>query len=134
MAIKLVPSHFKDFGKEGDFEWMIKQPKYANHFFIFQDTTAGAETRGKGADCVRGHERAYGIVVADPGRGFKELDEKKKAVIDAAVEHIRQVCKKKGYTCIQYPANDNGGFAASRFGELEKVSNYVTDRLKSISG
>jgi hypothetical protein len=134
-------------GKVGDFEWMIKQPKYARSLFIFNDNEtqfnafhANQPTglyAGGGNAVVRPfqggpHPRAAGIPTGD-GAGYQHLSAHVKGVIDQALDYIENLLKSGRYNEIVFCTDPTGQtIGTGIFNTADAVKNYIFQGLMGI--
>lgn len=143
---------FSGANKDGDFNWMARQPQYADTLFIFNDNAEqflqhlAAPTDRNGPGCTPGGgnavirplqcqtpPRALGIPTGAYGMGFDTLDNTAKELIDQAIANIEQVVRQYGYKRIIYSAQDASGMLGTGIFRVgTDVKQYITDRLKAL--
>ena len=147
MQIRKNPSVYTGAGKVGDFEWMIKQPKYARSLFIFNDNETQFKAfhanqptglhAGGGNAVVRpfqggSHPRAAGIPTGDGG-GYQHLDAHVKGVIDQALDYIKNLLKSGRYNEIVFCTDSTGQtIGTGIFNTAPAVKNYIFQGLMEI--
>jgi hypothetical protein len=122
MKIRKVKSVFTRPETEGDFAWMIEQPKYARSLFIFNDNETQFKAfhanepnglhAGGGNAIIRPfqrgvHPRASGIPTGDGG-GYQHLDAHVMGVIDEALEYIKNLLESGRYDEIVFCTDPTG--------------------------
>ena len=147
MQIRKNPSVYTGAGKVGDFEWMIKQPKYARSLFIFNDNETQFKAfhanqptglhAGGGNAVVRpfqggSHPRAAGIPTGD-GVGYQHLSAHVKGVIDQAIDYIKNLLKSGRYNEIVFCTDPTGQTFGSGIYIIDNaVKDYVFFELMGI--
>ena len=148
--VEVIGSQFRGAGQDGDFGWMITQPRYAHAFFIFNDNetqwAAHRDNPNNAQGCARGGgnavsrpfqcetpPRALGIPTGDSGEGYPALSDRVKTVIDAAVVSIAEAVAEHGYTEIYYSSNGRGGLGTSIFAPAPDVTDYIMEKLHGLA-
>ena len=147
MQIRKNPSVYTGAGKVGDFEWMIKQPKYARSLFIFNDNETQFKAfhanqptglhAGGGNAVVRpfqggSHPRAAGIPTGD-GVGYQHLSAHVKGVIDQAIDYIKNLLKSGRYNEIVFCTDSTGQTIGSGIYDIAPaVKNYIFQGLMGL--
>ena len=147
MQIRKNPSVYTGAGKVGDFEWMIKQPKYARSLFIFNDNEtqfkafhanqSGGLSAGGGNAVIRplqggANPRAAGIPTGD-GAGYLALDSHVKGVIDQALLYIKNLLKSGRYNEIVFCTDPTGQTIGSGIYDIDPaVKNYIFQGLMGL--
>ena len=147
MKIQKVKSVFTSPETEGDFAWMIEQPKYAQSLFIFNDNEtqfnafhANQPTglyAGGGNAVVRpfqggSHPRAAGIPTGD-GAGYQHLSAHVKGIIDQALDYIENLLKSGRYNEIVFCTDPTGQtIGTGIFNTAPAVTNYIFQGLMGI--
>lgn len=144
--LKIIPSQFSGGGKEGDFGWMITQPKYANTFFIFNDNetefkihqsnpkdSSGCQVGGGNA-VIRPYQchtppKAGGIPT---GPNFTGLTSDVQTMIDSAMTTIKAGIKAGGYDSVVYSSDGHGGLGTSIFSVPDDVKNYIVSQINAL--
>lgn len=111
-AIRVTASVFRGTGREGDFSWMIEQPRYERSLFVFNDSEDRFEAfmtgiaRGGGNAVIRPYQawrpRAAGVPT---GPGYDALDAHARKVIDRAIGRIRELLQTGWYDEVVYSAS-----------------------------
>lgn len=148
MRPQIIPSSFRGGGKEGDFSWMIKNPKYDDSMFIFNENVESFKKKDKHAGGGNAVIRPY--VYSNPVRaigiptgyvstrsnkhhgGFKSLDSEAKEIIDEAFDKAIEVIKKNRPKRIFYSAKKDGSLGSSIFQINDDVIKYITRRIKDL--
>ena len=122
MGIQKVKSVFTSSETEGDFAWMIEQPKYAQALFIFNDNETQFKAfhanepnglyAGGGNAIIRpfqagAHPRAAGIPTGDGG-GYQHLNAHVKGIIDEAIAYIKKLLESGRYDEIVFCTDSTG--------------------------
>jgi hypothetical protein len=147
MQIQKKLSVFTESGKDGDFEWMIKQDEYARSLFIFNDNETqfkafhanqtGGLSAGGGNAVIRpfqggAHPRAAGIPTGDGG-GYQHLDAHVMGVIDEALEYIKNLLESGRYNEIVFCTDPTGQTIGSGIHDIAPaVKNYIFQGLMGI--
>ena len=134
-------------GKDGDFEWMIKQDEYARSLFIFNDNETQfkafhanqpAGLSGGGGNAVirpfqgGAHPRAAGIPTGD-GAGYQHLSAHVKGVIDEALFYIESLLKSGRYNEIVFCTDSTGQTIGSGIYDIDHaVKNYIFQGLMGL--
>ena len=147
MKIRKVKSVFTRPETEGDFAWMIDQPKYARSLFIFNDNETQFKafhakepkglSAGGGNAIIRpyqagAHPRAAGIPTGD-GTGYLVLDNHVKGVIDQAINYIKKLLASGNYNEIVFCTDQAGGtLGAGIYSIACEVKDYIFRELMEI--
>ena len=147
MKIRKVKSVFTRPETEGDFAWMIEQPKYARSLFIFNDNETQFKAfhanqptglhAGGGNAVVRpfqggSHPRAAGIPTGD-GAGYQHLSAHVKGVIDEALGYIKNLLKSGRYNEIVFCTDSTGQTIGSGIYDIAPaVKNYIFQGLMGL--
>ena len=148
MQIRKNPSVYTEAGKVGDFEWMIKQPKYARSLFIFNDNETQfkafhanqpAGLSGGGGNAVirpfqgGAHPHAAGIPTGDGGEGYQQLNAHVMGVIDEALGYIKNLLKSGRYNEIVFSTDSTGQTMGSGIHDIAPdVKNYIFQGLMGL--
>ncbi|MDZ7576627.1 MAG: hypothetical protein U0904_00390 [Candidatus Nanopelagicales bacterium] len=149
---QLVPSIFAGPGRDGDFAWMIKQPRFSDAFFLFNDDegrfahhrqnvgTQHTCPRGAGNAVIRPYQcrrppRAAGIPTGARGRGYSALTPEVERVIDEAVAAAVTGALASGAQRVFYSAADSTGrLGTGIFQVAPEVKEHIVQRLRSAFG
>ena len=146
---KLVPSIFKYFGMDGDFEWMIKQPEYQYSLFIFNDNQESflkkSCEKGGGNAVIRPYQcqnppRCVGIPTGSlKVGGYKNLEEivtpsgtKCYEIIDKSLEKVMELIYTGRYKQVIYSSDGKGGIGTGIFKVGRDVKKYIIQGLKEV--
>jgi hypothetical protein len=146
---QVIGSQFAGAGRDGDFAWMIEQDAYADALFVFNDNEeafrAYERDRTGGAGCSRGGgnavirpyrcadpPRAAGVPTGAQGRGYGELTDAVKGVIDDAFAVIEELLASGRYARVFYSADAQGGLGTGIFTVAGDVKAYIVDRLRAL--
>mgnify|MGYP004235781955 CR=1 FL=1 len=154
MTVVLIPSVFSAPGRDGDFSWMVRQPRWANTLFVFNDNesqsqafladvasgavspTSAACQAGGGNAVVRPFQcrqppRAAGVPT---GPGYASLTEHAGRWIDAAIAHIDAVLASGEYAEVVYSASrtDPSVLGHGIFEVGDEVLRYIPARLAQV--
>lgn len=139
----VTPTSYRGNGKEGDFSWMSKQPKYKDSLFVFNDNEeqyiSKSCSAGGGNAVVRPLQcqnppRALGVPTGSfKGKGYKSLTPQAKKLIDESIERIRDSIRKYRYDRIIYSVNKDGYIGTGIFNVGDDVRKYITTKLQSLS-
>ena len=144
--LKIIPSVYSGDGKDGDFGWMIKQPKYAKTFFIFNDNVTEFEAHqndpaspsgcgvGGGNAVIRPYQcqtppKAGGIPT---GPNFSGLSPDVKNMIDTAISSIKKGIIQGNYDSVVFSSDGHGGLGTSIFKVPEDVKTYIVDQINKL--
>lgn len=147
MKIRKAKSVFTRPGAEGDFAWMLEQPKYARSLFIFNDNETQFKafhanqsrglSAGGGNAVIRpfqggANPRAAGIPTGD-GAGYLVLDAHVKGVIDQALDYIKNLLKSGRYNEIVFCTDPTGQTIGSGIYDIAPaVKNYIFQGLMEL--
>jgi len=147
MKIRKAKSVFTRPGTEGDFAWMIEQPKYARSMFIFNDNETqfkafhanepNGVSAGGGNAIIRpfqagAHPRAAGIPTGDGG-GYQHLNAHVKGIIDEAIAYIKKLLESGRYDEIVLCTDSTGQtIGTGIFNTAPAVKNYIFQGLMGI--
>lgn len=147
MKIRKVKSVFTRPETEGDFAWMIEQPKYAQSLFIFNDNETQFKafhakdpnglSAGGGNAIIRpyqagAHPRAAGIPTGD-GTGYLVLDSHVKGVINQAINYIKKLLASGNYNEIVFCTDQAGEtLGAGIYSIACEVKDYIFRELMEI--
>lgn len=138
-GVTLVPSVFTRRGQDGDFNWMIRQPQYRTHFFIYndnQEAMLSQSSRAGGGNAIirpfraASPPRAWGIPTGSRGQGYPSLNDTARGHIDTAINRIVALCREHGYTHVHYSANRDGSLGTAIFAPHPSVTAYILRRLQ----
>lgn len=135
----------------GDFNWMIRDPKYQDSLFIFNDVQdaflafinnvnnppPGACNSGGGNSIIRPFQcanppRAAGIPTGVPRQGYQNL-ETARPFIDRAIARIRQLVETQRYDRVFYSTEaDEYTLGTAGLRVSPDVKNYIVTQLRSI--
>jgi hypothetical protein len=143
--LEIIPSMFKGSNQEGDFLWMIEQPKYEKALFLFNDNIEHhfSYRKGAGNAVIRTYNKynlnlkipkSAGIPTGSIGKGgFKSLTEDVKTKIDQAFDEIYELIKLYKYEKIIYSAQENGKLGTSIFYVSSDVIDYITQKIHELT-
>lgn len=136
---------FKKLNEYGDFNWMIKQKKYSDVLFIYNDDIENKESykKGRGNAIIRPYNK-YNTNIEKPRSagiptgslklgGFKELNDKTKQIIDDAIQIINDIILKYNYNTVMYSGKKDGTIGSNIFEISEDVKEYITQNIKKLS-
>ena len=148
VQIRKKLSVFTGKGKDGDFEWMIKQDEYARSLFIFNDNETQfkafhanqpAGLSGGGGNAVirpfqgGAHPHAAGIPTGDGGEGYQQLNAHVMGVIDEALGYIKNLLKSGRYNEIVFSTDSTGQTMGSGIHDIAPaVKNYIFQGLMGL--
>lgn len=149
--MELIGVKFKRPGEYGDFRWMIGRDEYADSLFVFNDNEEQfrlhrrvphppeACAPGGGNAVIRPYQcrvppRAAGIPTGAGGRGYVEVSEHVKKVLDTAVEDIGQLLETGHYKRVFYSSDGAGGLGTGIFSVAKEVKAYVVEVLRKCVG
>ena len=113
---EIIPIKYEGDGKYGDYNWMIKQPKYQHSLFIFND---GEElfinqdcSVGGGNAIIRPYrcnnpQRAVGIPTGNHKGGYLSLTDRAKKYIDQALLKAKKLIQTKHYNKVFFNVDKN---------------------------
>ena len=144
--LKIIPSVFHGDGQDGDFGWMIKQEKYKDAFFIFNDNRSQFEAHVKDGSGITGCSAGGGNAVIRPyqcqtppkaggiptGPGFSGLTTEVQSMIDQSIEEIKKGIKAGSYSTVVYSSNGHGGLGTSIFHVPDDVKKYIVENILSL--
>ncbi len=139
---ELIPVEFKGLGKEGDFTYMIKEPRYKDALFIFNENEEAFLSEfkkgTKGNAAIRPYRytdpvRAIGIPTGHRyrfyGEGYKSLTNRNKMIIDTAIIELRELLSTRRYNKVFYSADHYGNLGTSIFEVGDEVKDYILKEL-----
>jgi len=142
--MQVVGIIFTEIDCYGDFNWMIKQKKYENCLFLFNDNLEHHFTDRKGAGnaIIRKYNqysnlekpRSYGIPTGTLKEGgFGELSLEVKFIIDKCFEDLKKIIKKYNYDTIIFSRDKNSNkLGTSIFEVNKKVIDYITEKIYNL--
>lgn len=148
--MQVIGSVFSRGGRDGDFNWMIDRPEYADALFIFNDNEeqfrahcdnprdAYGCSSGGGNAAIRPYQckeppRAAGIPTGVDGKGYGKLTGEVRAVIDRAIANIRGLIASGRYSRVIYSAADaSGQLGTGIFKVATDVKQYIVEQLQSL--
>lgn len=151
--IEVIKSKFHGAGKEGDFAWMIEQPRYGSTLFIFNDNERqfythfnGGEhtcTEGGGNAKIRAYQclpvpRAIGIPTGtyEPGihfKGYSALDEHVHRVLNDAFGQIETLLATGHYDSLAFSWNPETKFGGEIFKTAQVVRDHIVEMILATS-
>lgn len=145
MVLAVIPIQFKELHDYGDFNFMIKLEQYNDSLFIFNDNIEEhcSAKRGAGNAVIRPFNK-YGLFKDYPrsagiptgsykDRGFKNLNDNNKNIIDGAFEEIHELIKKYNYKRIFYSSEKDSDLVGTSLFEVDKeVLEYITNKIKNL--
>lgn len=151
--MQVIGSLFEGAGKEGDFGWMLTQPRYDDALFVFNDNEEQFQAflddqtpgnfgcrAGAGNAEIRPYRcqsppRAAGVPTGGSGSGYSELTPEAKRVIDRAFDVIDELLVSVRYQRVFYSAASAAGdLGTGTFEVGDDVKRYIVDRLQALSG
>ena len=130
--------------KEGDFYWMIKQDKYKDILFIFNDNEEYHHTncRGAGNAVIRKYNkyntklnipRSAGIPTGTlEDGGYQELNDHVKKQVEDSIQEIKEIITIYKYTKICYSSEKDGILGTGIFSVNKEVLKFITDKIKDL--
>ena len=138
-SIELIPSVFEGRGKDGDFEWMIKNRSQDGVLYIYQDGEHRIEAGYKnpsnnGSAVIRpyaflDHPLAFGIPTGDRNGGYEFLTDHVKDVTSNAMGRLRKLLSTEKYSKVYYSAGQDGNIGMGNFRIGLDVRAYITSQL-----
>jgi hypothetical protein len=146
MTIEVIGSVYTGKDKDGDFNWMIQQPQYADALFVFNDneqqytlhhdhpTAKAGCSAGGGNAIIRPYQcqtppRASGVPT---GPDYDTLTPQIQAIIDQAVATVGDIAVANNYSRIFYSADANGNLGTGIFVVGDDVKAYIVTSLKAL--
>jgi hypothetical protein len=148
--VELVGSIFKDRGERGDFGWMLRQPRYEDALFMFNDNEEEFRAHqahvpgsqmcqpGGGNAIIRPYQcqlpqRAAGIPTGSHGVGYGQLDNHVRRVIDEAVGVVASLLASGQFRRVIYSAsNESGDLGTGIFRVRPEVRAYIVEGLRRV--
>ena len=149
--MEVIGATFEQPGRYGDFAWMIRSQDYDDALFVFNDNESQFRafrddpragpgcSPGGGNAVIRPYRcqkppRAAGIPTGDHG-GYPRLDESARAVIDEAVDVIRDLLATGRYRRVFYSASrgDPELLGTGIFEVGDDVRRYVVEQLRALA-
>lgn len=146
MTFKVIGSVFHGGHRDGDFNWMIKQTKYDDALFVFNDneqqyilhrddpTNSDGCSEGGGNGVIRPWQcktppRAAGVPT---GPGYAKLNSHITQLIDEAVATVAKVATDNNTTRIFFSADSHGHLGTGIFQVGDDVKAYIVKKLKAL--
>jgi hypothetical protein len=146
MTFKVIGSIFHGGHKDGDFNWMIKQTKYDDALFVFNDnegqyilhrddpTNSGGCSEGAGNGIIRPWQcvtppRAAGVPT---GPNYAKLNPHITQLIDEAVATVAKVATDNNTKRIFFSADSHGHLGTGTFNVGSDVKAYIVKKLKAL--
>jgi hypothetical protein len=146
----VIGSIYEGRGRDGDFTWMIEQRDYADALFVFNDNEEQFRAHRQDPDdprgCVRGGGnaairpyqcvepvRAAGIPTGVNRRGYQQLSDSVREVIDEAVAGIRGLLASGLYVRTFYSADATGNLGSGIFVIGDDVKTYIVEQLWALA-
>jgi hypothetical protein len=136
--ISLVGIAFRARRCDGDFAWMLHQPRHANSLFVFNDNVQDHATaiRGRGSAIVRpfnaigrGGDRPRSVGIATgfsvQSGGFKALTPTVRELLDEHLDELRAVLARHTYDTVYFAADADGHFTCRLFAVHPEVLAYI---------
>lgn len=149
MNIRKLKSVFEEVGEDGDFGWMIEQPRYARSLFIFNDNESqfnafhkgspSGVSPGAGNAIIRPFQgakpqRAAGIPTGDSGEGYSQLSPQVTQVIEQAIMYIKQLLASGDYDEVVFSYDSkNDTLGCGIFEAHPTVRKYIFDAIMALS-
>ncbi|MEM7060059.1 MAG: hypothetical protein AAF557_20955 [Pseudomonadota bacterium] len=155
--VTVIGSVYQGPDQDGDFGWMIKQPKYSDAFFIFNDNqteflahqnhpNAGPDgpgcNMGGGNAVIRPYQckippQAGGIPTGEygipGGPGYPALTEEVKGYIKQAIASIKQAVEDNNYSKVIFSSDGHGGLGHGIFDPCEAVKDYIVQEINNLA-
>jgi len=145
MNIIIYGTHYIKKDTFGDFNWMCNQVEYNDSLFIFNDNEENHNTNnyGIGNAIIRKYNK-YNKTLSKPksagictgtlkNKGYKELLEYNKNLIDNNIDEIKQLIEKYKYKDIYYSVGKNNKLGTSIFKVGEDVIDYINEQICKLS-
>ena len=148
--IHIVPSVYKGFGQDGDFDAMIHKHEYVDALFVFNDNEEqwkahlsgihSACFKGGGNAIIRPYQdktppRAVGIPTGHAmvkGSGYESLTPEVKAVLDRALGVVRDLVDTGRYDKLVYSSDGHDSLGTGIFKVGQDVKDYIVVRLHGL--
>jgi hypothetical protein len=139
--MEIIANVYKKSGEEGDFGWMIKQEKYQDYLFIFNDNEEyhDSNCRGAGNAVIRKYNkfnkklvrpRSAGIPTGTlEDGGYTELTPYVKSIVKNSIEEIKEIIQLYGYKKICYSSEKDGILGTGIFRVNRDVLVYITKKI-----
>lgn len=142
--VEIIGIKFSKINTYGDFNWMCKQEQYTGSLFIFNDNEECRQNckRGAGNAIMRQYNKHSNLLIPRSAGiptgtlragGYSELTEHAKKQIDDSILEIRELIEKHEYSKIYYSSEINGKLGTGIFTVDDKVLNYITLQIFSLS-
>jgi hypothetical protein len=153
VAIEVIKSRFTKTGQEGDFAWMIEQPRYSRTLFLFNDNegefyahlNGGPHTCGIGGGnaVIRPYQckatpRAVGIPTGTYASGphyggYTRLDDHVRSVLDDSFGQIGRLLASGNYDAIAFSWDDATKFGGHIFKTAQEVRDEIVARILAVA-
>lgn len=146
--VKIIGIIYKNRNEFGDFNFMINSGEYENCLFIYNDNEENYYNKtcykGKGNAIIRMYnkyseykENPYSAGIPTGSlkyKGYNELNERNKKIIDDCIDDIQEIIKKNNKKTIYYSVNDkNGILGTNLFNVNNTVLEYITYKIFDLS-
>lgn len=144
--IEVIGVVFDGHGKDGDFEWMIRQPEHDDTLFIFNDNEeqfamylAGipCDYAGIGNSAVRPYRaegRAAGIPTGSLANGgYTELSPALDLLLDEAFRRIEQLLASGRFKRVVYSSDGQGSLGTGTFKVGPAVLGWIMGCLAGLA-
>ena len=147
--IRILKSRFVGVGQEGDFEWMIRQPRHARTLFVFNDNEDEfyEHLRGGAHVCMPGggnavirpwqcsaEPRATGVPTGTyqagiHRSGYSCLDARVRAAIGDALAQIERLLASGRFDTLAFSWDDETKLGGRIFNTAQPVRDFIVDQL-----
>ena len=145
MNIQIYGTQYTKKNMFGDFKWMCEQKEYEDSLFIFNDNEEYHNTNGYGiGNAIIRKYNKYNKTLSKPksagictgtfkNKGYKELLEFNKNIIDNNIDEIKKLLEKYKYKDIYYSVGKNNKLGTSIFKVGEDIIDYIDDQICKLS-
>ena len=143
MEIQIYGTHYTKKNTFGDFKWMCEQKEFEDSLFIFNDNEEYHNTNGYGiGNAIIRKYNKHNTTLSKPksagictgtlkNKGYEELSEYNKHIIDNNIDEIKQLIEK--YKDIYYSVGKNNKIGTSLFEVCEDVIDYIDEQICKLS-
>lgn len=145
MNIQIYGTQYTKKNMFGDFNMMCEQKEYEDSLFIFNDNEEYHNTNGYGiGNAIIRKYNKHNKTLSKPKsagictgtlkyKGYKELSEYNKNIIDNNINEIKKLIEKYEYKNIYYSVGKNNKIGTSLFKVGEDVIDYIDEQICKLS-
>jgi len=151
--IRVIRSKYSGTGRDGDFDWMIRQPQYDRTLFLFNDNEGeflahhrgGSHTCGGGGGNAiirpyqcRVPQRALGIPTGTYStgihyKGYSCLDDHVVGILDLAFARLDELLASGRHDSVAFSWDDDTKLGGKIFTTAQPVRDHIVERILTIA-